>query len=393
MSDPEKPLREATCKPLYQPWRQEEFRSDLRVMMMSAIQRWMYRTVLQEAFVCSSRPHLPDDDGQLWLMAGCENQKVWDKNKAVVRSMFMEIEDDGVKLLKHKRLSDDWDRLLAKRKVRQEAGKRGGQISKPKQLLSKTQAEPKQNEAREVKEKLEEEREVEVEEIPEPGELNFPENGQGEDELKAKKVIPELCSQLLGVKGEIFPDVLKRVESRAILTSNGQVIREFEEWAVENRGDDFRGRPITKWLDSLDNPYLAEQKKAVSDPKITNLIYELAYLSDNLITFENKAKAALAEEIESGRATPEEVIAVFKADFFPQIKDDDFNLKRGGTLFVQKVGQLVYTYRRKKAEKATEAEAVARTAADMVARAEQERLTRAEARQKEQELVEDELGD
>jgi hypothetical protein len=85
----------------------------------------MYRTLLQAAFFHSTRPYLPDDDAQLWLLAGCESPKRWERNKEVVRAMFTTVEIDGVRLLSQKRLLADWDRLEEKRQMLSENGRRG----------------------------------------------------------------------------------------------------------------------------------------------------------------------------------------------------------------------------------------------------------------------------
>lgn len=116
---------EGKRKPLYQPWNEEAFRADERVYAMTAEQRWMYRTSLQSAFFCSTRPYLPDDDAQLWMLAGCKSRQQWDENKDVVRSMFTAVELDGVSLLSQKRLLADWNRLEEKRQMLAENGRKG----------------------------------------------------------------------------------------------------------------------------------------------------------------------------------------------------------------------------------------------------------------------------
>jgi hypothetical protein len=85
----------------------------------------MYRTLLQAAFFHSTRPHLPDDDAQLWLLAGCESPKQWERNKEAVRAMFTTVDVNGVSLLSQKRLLADWDRLEEKRQMLSENGRRG----------------------------------------------------------------------------------------------------------------------------------------------------------------------------------------------------------------------------------------------------------------------------
>jgi hypothetical protein len=127
-------VSEAKRKPLYQPWNEEAFRADLHVGAMAPTQRWMYRTLLQAAFFHSTRPYLPDDDAQLWLLAGCESPKQWERNKDVVRAMFTPIQVAGVRLLSQKRLLADWNRIEEKREALAEAGRKGGRANaKPEQ--------------------------------------------------------------------------------------------------------------------------------------------------------------------------------------------------------------------------------------------------------------------
>jgi uncharacterized protein YdaU (DUF1376 family) len=144
-------------KPLYQPWSEEEFRADVYVYAMTPVQRWMYRTLLQAAFFCSTRPNLPNDDSMLWMLAGCESRKQWEENKEVVRAMFTPIEHDGVALLGQKRVLADWGRLEEKRQAYSEAGRRGGKTTaaqmqaRLKPGSGQAQARLKQEKLREVK--------------------------------------------------------------------------------------------------------------------------------------------------------------------------------------------------------------------------------------------------
>lgn len=114
-------------KALYQPWNEDGFSADLIVRSMSPVQRWIYRTLLQHAFVCSDRPRLPNDDRFLWRMAGCENKEQWISNKDVILEMFDSVTIEGKELLSQQRLEDDWTRLQGIREKRVEAGRRGGE--------------------------------------------------------------------------------------------------------------------------------------------------------------------------------------------------------------------------------------------------------------------------
>ena len=116
-------------KPRYFPWNEEEFRADSRVRTMSYIQQWMYRTLLQAAFFESTRPYLPDDDGLLWAMAGCKSKSQWTENMISVRGMFIPIELNGKKLLSHKRLVKDWQKIEDDREARADRARKAGLAS------------------------------------------------------------------------------------------------------------------------------------------------------------------------------------------------------------------------------------------------------------------------
>jgi hypothetical protein len=102
-------------KPLYQPWQEEVFLADEHVQAMTPIQRWMYRTLLQKAFVCKDRPYLPADDKRLWLLAGCATLAQWQENKELVLEAFDKVTMNGVQYLHRKRLVRDYDRVMNKR--------------------------------------------------------------------------------------------------------------------------------------------------------------------------------------------------------------------------------------------------------------------------------------
>ena len=143
-------VNEAKRKPLYQPWSEEEFRADYQVMAMTPLQRWMYRTLLQAAFFHSSRPYLPDDDAQLWMLAGCENENQWQRNKIAVRAAFTPVQIDDTRLLSRKRLVEDWTRIMDKRQALAEAGRKGGKAN-AKPELSKCLPDARLESSKEVK--------------------------------------------------------------------------------------------------------------------------------------------------------------------------------------------------------------------------------------------------
>ena len=112
-------------KARFKPWNEDIFRGDADVQYLTPIQRWMYRTLLQAAWVCANRPHLPDDDKQLWKLSGSESLQQWLDNSGPVRELFTPVEISGVPLLSRKRLVDDWTTLQNVRTAQAEGGRKG----------------------------------------------------------------------------------------------------------------------------------------------------------------------------------------------------------------------------------------------------------------------------
>jgi hypothetical protein len=112
-------------KPIYQPWSEEDFSADVDVQVLTPMQRWMYRTLLQKAFVCSTRPFPPDDDSILWKLAGCPSIAFWNQHKGPVREMFFPRDIDGVQVLFRQRLADDWAKLQVIRNTNRENALKG----------------------------------------------------------------------------------------------------------------------------------------------------------------------------------------------------------------------------------------------------------------------------
>lgn len=115
-------------KPLYQPWNEEEFLSDVRVRGLTCVQRWMYRTLLQAAFFHSTRPYLPNDDRILWVLAGCESIEQWRANKEFVLELFTP--ENESKLLGNKRVIEDWQRLEESREKMAELGRKSAAVKR-----------------------------------------------------------------------------------------------------------------------------------------------------------------------------------------------------------------------------------------------------------------------
>jgi uncharacterized protein YdaU (DUF1376 family) len=161
-----KALQDGT-KVVYQPWRNDTFLADEYVQAMGYLEKWMYRTLLQAAFTCSTRPYLPDDDGRLWSLAGCESREMWDTHSAAVRRMFTPETVDGLSLLSQKRVTEDWNRIKEAKAAARESGRQGGLASAAVRAAAtedavaanpkgKVNQPPTEGQAREVKEISEE---------------------------------------------------------------------------------------------------------------------------------------------------------------------------------------------------------------------------------------------
>lgn len=129
-------------KPLYQPWNEEEFSSDVFVQSMTFLQRWMYRTLLQKSFFFTTRPYLPTDDSILWRLAGCESRKQWDDNKTEVLERFTTATVDGEPRLENKRVTTDWKKLQDFRESMAARGRAGAPVSRVSTSPAQAQQQP-----------------------------------------------------------------------------------------------------------------------------------------------------------------------------------------------------------------------------------------------------------
>jgi uncharacterized protein YdaU (DUF1376 family) len=76
---------------------------------MTTHQRHLYRALLLAALWCPTRPDLPNDDNELYLLADADDVADWQKNKAPILTKFHEDEVDGVKVLYNSRLRREWE--------------------------------------------------------------------------------------------------------------------------------------------------------------------------------------------------------------------------------------------------------------------------------------------
>jgi uncharacterized protein YdaU (DUF1376 family) len=114
-------------QPAYQFWHEKDFSLDEQVAHgMDWLQRHLYRTLLQKAYHCSTRPYLPISDDNLWLLADAGSKERWLANKDQVMVKFFKATVDGIELWAHKRLLRDWDLLKQHATKKSHAGREGG---------------------------------------------------------------------------------------------------------------------------------------------------------------------------------------------------------------------------------------------------------------------------
>lgn len=112
----------------YQPdfikWYEPEFWADPHVNRgMTWMQRLLYRALTQAALFCSTRPYLPADDNQLWLLADAGSPQNWLDNKDPVLVKFHKVTIDGVEYWAHKRLLSEWEYILEVAEAKRRGGK------------------------------------------------------------------------------------------------------------------------------------------------------------------------------------------------------------------------------------------------------------------------------
>jgi len=114
-------------QPKYIFWYEQDFSADEQVAYgMDWLQRHFYRTLLQKALICSTRPYLPTSDDQLWLLADAGSKERWIANKDAVMAKFQLVVIDGKEMWAHKRLLRDWEQLEQHHNEKVKAGRTGG---------------------------------------------------------------------------------------------------------------------------------------------------------------------------------------------------------------------------------------------------------------------------
>jgi uncharacterized protein YdaU (DUF1376 family) len=327
--------------------------------------------LLHEAFVCSTRPNLPDDEEELKLLAYCMNDEEWLSIKDTVLGMFQHEIIDGVKVLTNKRLTKDWDHLLEIREARSEAGKASAAKRKStnaQQMLT--------NEHKEVS------KEVKISKSSE-------ENDEDAD-MKLKDELTKIAARY-GAKAGGYKTTWDEIKALGIAHGTGAVATDFAAWMEEYQGDDFPAGAVVSYLRVSAERLTANSGPAIivsKDPRIIDLTRELTYLSDGKVTFQGRHKVALGVLLET--YTPEELTEVFKTFIETKDLEDSYTLKFITQNFLDAADGLAYTARKKKSEAETEKSAREATVLRLQKEAKAEREA---AQAKEQEETFDPLTD
>ena len=110
--------------PQYHCWSENDFQADRQVQRMSYPARRLYRALLQAAFTCPTRPYLPADDEELYLLAEADDLEYWILHKEPVLKMFTPFKGEGGEdLLERKRLTRDWQQMTETIAQKQKAGR------------------------------------------------------------------------------------------------------------------------------------------------------------------------------------------------------------------------------------------------------------------------------
>lgn len=108
-----------TSSPEYICWHENEFMADRAVVRMQPHQRLMYRALCQVARYCETRPYLPDDDNELYILADADSIDQWKANREAILVKFQRVTVDGKPMLAHKRVLADaalYDEWLAQKR-------------------------------------------------------------------------------------------------------------------------------------------------------------------------------------------------------------------------------------------------------------------------------------
>lgn len=316
----------------YQPWSHEEFMADRKVRRMTPTALKTYMMLLHEAFVCSTRPNLPDDEEELEQMAYCTDHEEWLSVRDDVLGMFSKGMANGKSVLFNNRLCRDWEKLIEIREKRAEAGKLGAESRWGPPEMAKVAKNSKEVSKEVKKEKISEEN-----------------NGQ-EDVLKIKDEIRRVCIEY-GESPNAYDDTWKEYTEIAKVHTVGAVVKDFASWMGENQGDTWLRGPVKAYLQTAVERLgsgVKTVRETLRSDEVVDLAFTLTKISDGQVAFLDKQRVRLADTLT--RFTSEEIIAAFKIWIDDQDLSDLKNKSYLPGKFVQLADSLANTVRTKKQE-------------------------------------------
>lgn len=135
--------------PAYICWFENDFMADRAVIRMTPHQRLMYRALCQVARYCETRPYLPDDDNELYVLADSDSLDHWKDNREDVLRKFQRVVIDGKPMLAQKRVlagAEDYEEWLAQKKA---AGKSSAKARSQRSLNGRSSGSVESNESNE----------------------------------------------------------------------------------------------------------------------------------------------------------------------------------------------------------------------------------------------------
>jgi hypothetical protein len=191
--------------------------------------------------------------------------------------------------------------------------------------------------------------------------------------MKIKKELQAVCAGF-GVKAGGYQSTWEEIQTLATVHSVGAVVRDFEDWMQEYRGDDFPQGAVSKYLHVAAERLGADSSPAAASlksPEVVSLVRELVYAADGQLSFIDKQKIRLAEVLKE--FSQEEVVSVFKTWLKDQDLTDAKNLSFAPGKFVQVVDSFAYCARRRREEAKRTAVLREAAVAQLQAQAEEER--------------------
>ena len=340
-------------KGIYQPWSHESFMADRRVRRMTPTALKTYMMLLHEAYICTDRPYLPDDDEELKLMAFCETEEEWISVRDTVLGMFEKVEIEGRKLLKNSRLCQDWDKLQGIRANRTEAGRKGGLEKASKCLPNSTKEVSK-----EVREVSKQEKEVStpayadntISPRDEKPATDDELAEMGEEVMKIEKEIKQICLQS-GFQAFGSREAWETLEAAARVHSRAAVVRDFEDWLQDQDAQAMFKSAVGLYSRIVHERLGADPTKVKQiTPEVKALTAKLTQLSDSRISFDDRQRKRLVEVL--GTYTEAEVISAYRKFLDVTDLEDQYTLKFAARNFAEKVEDLTAAARADAIERA-----------------------------------------